>query len=197
MSASSGNGRCNSSAFGASAASHKSTSSGVVRMTGMALAMNRLDNRVSPVVRNRSSCSPSTGALLWATHAAPWRPQASEGEQRPIVAQREPFWRLARLRVSVFAKRGRRDNAAARLPEPSAPVRARDVSNIRHRLTAELRRPRHAPSRHDKRALASHSTPNDRRHLVGEDCRKQRQIANAIVPSAKQIADRRLALVSE
>ena len=36
LSASSGNGRCSSRAFGASAASQRSTSAGVVRMTGMA-----------------------------------------------------------------------------------------------------------------------------------------------------------------
>ena len=38
-SASSGSGRCNSSAFGASAKSHKSTSAGVVRMTGIAFGL--------------------------------------------------------------------------------------------------------------------------------------------------------------
>ena len=37
LSASSGNGRCNCSAFGASAVSQRSTSASVVKMTGMAL----------------------------------------------------------------------------------------------------------------------------------------------------------------
>ena len=41
---------------------------------------------------------------LRATHAAPGRPQAREGEQRPILAQREPRRRLARLGVRVLAK---------------------------------------------------------------------------------------------
>jgi hypothetical protein len=37
---------------------------------------------------------------------------------------------------------------------PAPRLRARDVADVGDRLTAKLRRPRHAPARHDKLALA-------------------------------------------
>jgi hypothetical protein len=51
----------------------------------------------------------------------------------------------------------------------------------------------HSPARHDKLALAVDSDANDRRNLVWEDGRQQRQVARAIVQRAKPIADCRLA----
>ena len=129
---------------------------------------------------------------LGAAHAAPGRPQAREGEQRPVLVKREPRWRLARLGVGIFAKRCCRHDAAVSLAEPSAPVRASDVADIRDRRAAELRRPRHAPAGHNKLALAVRPVANDRRHLVGKDPRKQRQVASAIMRRAKPIADRGL-----
>jgi hypothetical protein len=77
--------------------------------------------------------------------------------------------------------------------EPPAPIRAADITNIGDRRAAKLRRPRHAPSRHNKLPLAVGSIANDRSHLVGEDPRKQRQVARSIIPRAKPIADRGLA----
>jgi hypothetical protein len=73
----SGSGRCNSRAFGASANSHKSTSSGVVRMTGMALGWIGATTAFASVVRKpNNSCCPSTGALF-----GPRTPR--QGVQRP------------------------------------------------------------------------------------------------------------------
>ena len=64
-SASSGSGLCNSSALGASANSHKSTSAGVVRMTGIAFGWIGATTAFASVVRKpNNSCCPSTGALF-------------------------------------------------------------------------------------------------------------------------------------
>ena len=46
-----------------------------------------------------------------------------------------------------------RNDAPARRPEPSSPMRASHVPNVRDRRPAELRRPGHSPTRHDKLAL--------------------------------------------
>jgi len=73
-------------------------------------------------------------------------------------------------------------------------VGAADIADIGDRRAAELRRAGHPPARHDEFPLAVRSLANDRRHLVGEDSRKQGQIARAIMPSAKPVADRGLAL---
>jgi hypothetical protein len=72
-------------------------------------------------------------------------------------------------------------------------VRAIQVADVRDRLTVELRRCRHAPAGHDELAFAICSVANDRRELIGEDAREERQIAGAIVPRAKPVADGRLA----
>ena len=88
-----------------SASSQRSTSAGVVRMTGMALGWIGATIALASVVRKpKSSCSPSTGALFRAAHAAPGRPHAGESEEGPIFAQREPLRCLAGLRVGIFAK---------------------------------------------------------------------------------------------
>ncbi len=103
-----------------------------------------------------------------------------------FFAKREPFRRLARLGVSVLAKRSRRHDAAVLLAEPPAPMRAADIANVSDRRAAKLRRPRHAPTRHNKLALAVGSIANDRSHLVGEDPWEQRQVARPIVTRADQ-----------
>src|ERR1700691_2172470 len=72
-------------------------------------------------------------------------------------------------------------------------MRALQVADVRDRLGAKLKRCRHAPARHDELASAICPDANDRRELIGKDTRKQRQIAGAIVPRAKPIADGRLA----
>ena len=73
-------------------------------------------------------------------------------------------------------------------------MRAEDVADICDWLAAILRRPRHAPARHDQLAIVVGADAHDRRHLVGEDPREQRQIAGSVVPFAKPIADRGLTL---
>jgi hypothetical protein len=50
--------------------------------------------------------------------------------------------------------------------------------------------------RHDELAFAVCPNANDRRELIGEYARKQRQIAGAIVPRAKPVADGRHGLWS-
>ncbi len=87
---------------------------------------------------------------LQAAYAALGRPKAGKRKQRPILAERKPHRRLARLGVGVFAKRCRRDDAATILAQPSPPVRAHHIADVGDRLAAELRRPRHAPARCDK-----------------------------------------------
>ncbi len=57
------------------------------------------------------------------------------------------------------------------------------------RRAAELRRSGHAPTRHDKLALAVVSNANDRRELIREDRREQRQVARAIMLRAEQVAN--------
>ena len=61
------------------------------------------------------------------------------------------------------------------------------------RLSTELRRSRHAPTRQDELALAIPAAAHDRRHLVGKNAGQQRQIANAVAARVKPIPDRRLA----
>jgi hypothetical protein len=74
--------------------------------------------------------------------------------------------------------------ATVSLAEPSAPVRARDVADVRDRLATELRRSRHSPTRRDELALAVRAVAHDGGHLVREDAREQRQIAGAVVSGA-------------
>ncbi len=80
------------------------------------------------------------------------------------------------------------------LPSHPPPVRAHHIADVGHRLAAELRRPRHAPARHDKLALAVGPAPHDRRELIGKDRWKQRQIARPIMLHSEEIADGGLAL---
>src|ERR1700722_7256621 len=82
----SGNGRCSFSASTVSPSSQRSNSSVVVAL-------------------DRRALRPS--------HAPPPPPEAREGEQRPVFAERKPGRRLGRLRVNVFAKRWHRH-----LPRP-------------------------------------------------------------------------------
>jgi hypothetical protein len=72
------------------------------------------------------------------------------------------FWRVAN---DLSCRHG----AAASTAEPSLPVRACDVADVRDRLATKLRRSGHAPARHDQLALTIHAVAHDRRKLVGED----------------------------
>jgi hypothetical protein len=69
-------------------------------------------------------------------------------------------------------------------------MRARDVADVGDRLAAKLRGSRHAPSGHDQFALTIRAVANDRRELIWEDAWQERQIAGAVAPRAKPVADR-------
>jgi hypothetical protein len=71
-------------------------------------------------------------------------------------------------------------------------MRAAEVANVGDRRAAKLRWPRHAPTRHNKLALAISSIANDRSHLVGKDGREQRQVASPIIGRAEAVSDRGL-----
>jgi hypothetical protein len=73
-------------------------------------------------------------------------------------------------------------------------MRALDVTNVRDRRAAKLRRPRHSPARHDEFALAVRRDPDNRRHSIRKDRREGRKVSNAVMAQAKEVADRRLAL---
>ena len=73
-------------------------------------------------------------------------------------------------------------------------MRALDVTNVRDRRAAKLRRPGHSPARHDEFALAIRRDPDNRRHLIRKDRREGREVSDAVVALAKEVADRRLAL---
>ena len=62
-----------------------------------------------------------------------------------------------------------RHEAAVPRRKPAAPMRARDVADVGHRLAAKLQWPRHAPARHNQFALTLHAVAHDRRKLVGKD----------------------------
>ena len=79
------------------------------------------------------------GRALRASARLPGRPEAGKGEQGPVLAQREPYRRFARLRVRVLAKRCCRDEAAVSSAEPSSPVRAGEVADVGDRRAAVLR----------------------------------------------------------
>ena len=83
-----------------------------------------------------------------------------------------------------------------RLPLPShlRQCGALHVPDVGHRLAAKLRRARHAPTGHDKFALAVRADADDRRHLIREDCRQWRKVAGAIVLDREEITNGRLAL---
>ena len=73
-------------------------------------------------------------------------------------------------------------------------MRAFHVADIGYWLPAVLRRPWHAPARHDEHALAVGAGADDLGHLIREDRRQRRQIAGAIMLHAEKVADGRLAL---
>ncbi len=134
------------------------------------------------------------GRALRTWDAAPPRPDAREPEQGSIFAQCEPNRRFARLGVREFAERGCGDDAAAALAQPSAPIRALHVPNIRDRRAAELKWTWRPPTRHDEFALAVNPNSNDGRRLIRDDRRQERQISGAIMFRGEEVADRRLAL---
>ncbi len=147
----------------------------------------------SVVRKPNSSCLPSTGALF-----GPLTP--CQDAHRPAKANRglssERANHMGVLRGFVSAY-SQNDVAGTRqrfrLAEPSLPVRAGEVADVRYRRAAVPRRPGHAPARHGELALAVGARADDRRDLIGEDPGKQREVARAVMPRAKPIADRGLA----
>jgi hypothetical protein len=92
----SGSGRCSSRALGASANNHKSTSAGVVRVTGIAFGWIGATTAFGSVVRKpKTSCCPSTGALF-----GPRTPR--QGVHRPANANNGRSW-LSANHFGVFA----------------------------------------------------------------------------------------------
>src|SRR6478736_898699 len=90
LSASSGNGRCSAFASSHGARIHTSRSSSVVRITGMALGY-RFDHRVRRCREETIDLMRSRHRLrLRAAITVERRPDASEGEQRPVLVEGEP-----------------------------------------------------------------------------------------------------------
>jgi hypothetical protein len=105
-----------------------------------------------------------------------------------------PVCRTARtIGVDVLAEPGRWNDAAVLDAEPSAPVRAHDFADVRHRLAAVLRRSRDPPVGHRKFA-PSGAIADDRRELVGEDSREGGKVTGPVMGGAEESADRRLTL---
>jgi hypothetical protein len=67
------------------------------------------------------------------------------------------------------------------------------VADVGDWLVAILRRPRHAPARHHEFALAVGAHADDGRHLVRENTGQDQQVARAVMPRAKPVANRGLA----
>jgi hypothetical protein len=101
----------------------------------------------SPHIPPNLGCFGSAKSRVGTT--TPPRPEAREGEKGSVLAQREPCRGLAGSGWRVFAERCRWHEAPVLRRKPAAPVRARDVADVGDRLTAKLRRSRHAPARHD------------------------------------------------
>jgi len=187
-------GRCSVSASTVSPSSQRSNSSIVVRITGIALGWTGATMALASVVKNpNSSCSTSTGALF-----GPRTPRqrvhnpANANSGRSSLSA-EPCRRLARRRRRIFAERRCRDDGAVLRSQPAAPVRTRDVADVGDRLAAKLRRSGHSPTRQDKLAFAIYSVADNRRELVREDAREERQVASPVVGGAEQGADGGLA----
>jgi hypothetical protein len=122
------------------------------------------------------------------------RRSASNADTKP---RKTPIWFALAEDRPLFAFAGLWTRWRGVRGPKSAPVaaeRALQIADVRDRRAAVLRRPGHAPARHDKLALAVAARAHDRSHLVGEDSGEQRQVARAILAGAEPIADRRLAL---
>src|SRR5208337_2442761 len=146
----------------------------------------------SVVRKPNSSCSPSTGALL-----GPLAPR--QGVQRPAKAKSglsSPKANQTGVLRGLVSAYSQKDVAGTThrlaLPSHRRQCGVFHVPIVRHRLSAELRRPGHAPTRHDELALAVGGGPDEWRHLVREDGRQRRQVAGAIALDREQIPDGRL-----
>src|SRR5271166_1779459 len=126
--------------------------------------------------------------------SAPGRPQAREGEERPVLGEGKPRRRLTRPGVLVLAEGRGRHEAAVLRSQPPAPVRARDVADVGDGLAPILRRSGHAPAGHDEFTFAIHSVADNRRELIREDTREQWLIAGAVILRPKPVTNSRLAL---
>src|ERR1051325_5629325 len=142
-----------------------------------------------------AACFPSGGSplRLRAAHPGPRPPDTGEGEQRAIIAKREPI-RYLRPAVGVLAERCRRHKATVRRREPTAPIATLDIAHIGDRPSAEVWRWREAPAHQLKGALAVFGVADDRRELIGEDVRQRWKIACAVVLDLEQAAHRFLRL---
>jgi len=150
-----------------------------------------------PAQRSRSP--PSSGSRI--VHGLPrWaRSSARADHAKASIGQRRrsAAGPLSRRTISASCAascpgirkttlRGRCSGSSCRA---TAPMRACDVANVGHRLSAVLRRAGHSPTRHDKLALAVGAGADDRGHLIREDRRQRRQVARAVMLHAEQVAD--------
>ena len=133
----------------------------------------------------------------WAQSSRFRRAASSESASRAQRTQRAACSRSGRTtwascgascrRIRKTMSPGRRNDCASRAIRANAGSRIADVCD---RRASELWWSGHAPTRHHKLALAVRTTPDNRSRLVGEDSRKQRQVAGPIVLDGKEVADR-------
>ena len=123
--------------------------------------------------------------------ACPGAPDPGEGEQRALLAEREPVRRLWQA-IGIFAKAGRRGEAALSRLQPRPPVWRSDVAHIGHRARRRIGRRRKAPAHH-RQLPADGGFAHHRRHHVRKNRREGRQVADAIPARGEQSAHRLLA----
>jgi hypothetical protein len=129
---------------------------------------------------------------LGAARTGPGPPQTREGEQRPVLAQREPV-RHGRLAGRILAEARCRDQAPVLRLHPGAPVARRGVADVRDGPVARDRGwAGEAPAHH--RQLASAPARADHgRHLVRKDGGQRRHVADTVHHGPIELADRLLA----
>jgi hypothetical protein len=122
---------CENSTLAASSARREGQARVFFRLF-FAVSFRTFAQRMASSGNPRSSCSPSIGALFGPRTAR----QGVIGQRKAnigrVCVKRKPFWGLARLGVDVFAKRGRRDDGAARGAEAAKPfglLRRRELAD--------------------------------------------------------------------
>jgi hypothetical protein len=107
-----------------------SISSCVVRMTGMALGMDRRDDRVR-LGRKESEQVVRRLAFLDLAHRRPTGPDAGDEGERAAFIEGEPDRRPGTVRQDfILGETRERDDASALDAEPSSPVRRGDIADV-------------------------------------------------------------------